>query len=458
MARMKLIANLPKSLINFVDRVRDSFWAIPTGLLFSAGLLALLTLWLDTHPSLTTKFGHVVGMNIESISSIRTLLSTTAAAILGVAGVSFSITIASLTLASQQFGPRLIRNFIRNRFIQTVLGIFIATFFYCMLTMQLSTVFADDEYRPLISLITVLLLTLANLILLVLFIHHICVSIQVDSVINDVAEEMYFRADLIFSEDIDQSAQISSQQLHTLESTFTLDPTKLNANQDGYITFIHYERLLQWAEQHDATIKVVHRAGDYVFKGSELLLVSTDSIKEVDLSEIQGFVNINRTRTPEQDLEYTLRQLVEIALRALSPGINDPFTAMTCIDRLGSLINFVGHRPMPPQVLADSNGISRLLIDQTTYKSLVEASFNQLRQNTQGHVDVPIRLLETLTRLVELCQSESHATELSKQAELIMDGTKAENFLKHDTDALQERYSTYRSALAARSEFSNVLN
>ncbi len=454
---MKLFGLLPNSLINFVDRVRDSFWAIPIGLLFSAGLLALATFWLDTQPSLTSKFGHVVGMNIEGISSIRTLLSTTAAAILGVAGVSFSITIASLTLASQQFGPRLIRNFIRNRFIQTVLGVFIATFFYCMLTLQLSSIFAEQTYHPLVSLSTVLLLTLTNLVLLVLFIHHICVSIQVDSVINDVAEEMHFRAELIFSDELEQSEQDSEQSTHALENTFNANPSRLNAANDGYITYIHYNRLVQWAEENDAHVKVLHRAGDYVLKGSELLLVSTDTEEDIDTDRIHDFVKINQKRTPEQDLEYTIRQLVEIALRALSPGINDPFTAMTCIDRLGSLINLVGHRHMPPGILADSNGVSRLLIDQTTYKSLVEASFNQLRQNSQGHVDVPIRLLETLTKLVVLCETQPHAKELSKQAELIMERSKTEGLLKHDSDALQERYTAFCDARSARTELEGVL-
>ncbi len=452
---MKLFGNLSESLFCVVDGVRNSFWAIPVGLLFSAGFLAILTLWLDTHPLLAMILDSSVGLNIEAPSNIRSLLSTTAAAVLGVAGVSFSITIASLTLASQQFGPRLIRTFIRNRFIQTVLGVFVATFFYCMLTMQLSSIVAEDLYRPVVSLITVLLLTFTNLVLLVLFIHHICVSIQVDSVINEVAEEMQLRADLIFSVDSDQTAPCSEQQKQALECLFNANTTSVKATEDGYITYIHYDRLLQWAEKQDARIKVLLRAGDYVLTGSELMLFTGDNDVNIDSDELREFININLKRTPEQDLEYTIRQLVEIALRALSPGINDPFTAITCIDRLGSLINFVGHRPMPLRTLADSNGIFRLLIDQTTYKSLVEASFNQLRQNALSHVDISLRMLETLTQLVLLCDTHTQLNELSKQVELIMQGSKTEGFLEHDVDALRDRYRVYNKALSSRTDLTS---
>lgn len=433
-----------------VDRIRDSFWAIPIGLLFSAGLLAVLTLWLDTHPEISSKFGQVVGMNVEAISSIRSLLSTTAAAVLGVAGVSFSITIASLTLASQQFGPRLIRNFIRNRFIQTVLGVFIATFFYCMLIMQLSATFGDEIYHPVVSLLAVLLLTLLNLVLLVLFIHHICVSIQVDSVINEVFEDMEQRATLIFSEKANRDSRLSENEIGELACSFNDNSERILSVQSGYITYVYYDKLKEWAEAHDAKIHVLHRAGDHVFKGSDLLLISAKEELSGALGSIEDYITIKSSRTPEQDLEYTIRQLVEIALRALSPGINDPFTAMTCIDRLGSLIHFIGNRSLPPKVLVDSENVQRLLIDQTSYESLVGASFNQLRQNAKGHVDVTMRLLETLTKIVLLCASRVQANELTKQADLIMEGSQSESFLQHDLSALDERYKEYSDALKSR--------
>jgi len=437
-------------VFRFFDRVRDSFWAIPIGLLLSAGLLAIITLWLDTHPYLSNKFGQVLGMDFESLSNIRSLLSTTAAAILGVAGVSFSITIASLTLASQQFGPRLIRTFIRNRFIQTVLGVFIATFLYCMLTMQLSSTFGEESYRPVVTVTTVLLLTLLNLVLLVLFIHHICVAIQVDSVIDEVVEEMYQRASLIFSEEVDNNSDCSEKAVNELSDLFTMSSEKIRSTQDGYITLINYSELIKWAQAHDAKINVLNRAGDYVLTGSEILQISADQPLAKEFGPVENLITITSIRTPEQDLEYTIRQLVEIALRALSPGINDPFTAMTCIDRLGSLINFIGNRSLPPKVLADSDGVQRLLIDQTSYQSLVDASFNQLRQNSRHHVDVSLRLLETLTKIVSLCESQVQAEELTKQADLVIEGSASDSFLEHDIRALNERYESFTNALNRR--------
>ncbi len=447
---MNVLADLSKYTIRALDRIRDSFWTIPIGILIGAGLLATLTLWIDTHPSISTKFGQAMGMEVEALSNIRSLLSTTAAAILGVAGVSFSITIASLTLASQQFGPRLIRNFVRNKFIQTVLGIFIATFFYCMLTMQLSTTFGEDTYRPVVSLATVLLLTFLNLVLLVLFIHHICVSIQVDSVINDVYEEMQLRATLIFSGEDECHSNDSEASVKEMQALFENDAMRITSVQDGYITFIHYEKLKKWSEVNNAKINVLNRAGDHVLKGAELLVITTDKETVQEIGPISDFVTIKSTRTPEQDMEYTIRQLVEIALRALSPGINDPFTAMTCIDRLGSLINFIGNRSLPPKILVDSKDVRRLLIDQTSYQSLVEASFNQIRQNAKGHVDVSMRLVETLTEIVKLCRSQDQADELCKQVKLVMEGSRSESYLDHDTQALNDRYKSFTTALEIR--------
>jgi uncharacterized membrane protein len=366
-----------------------------------AGALSVLNLWLDTHITLAPKFGQYFGINLGGFDNIRSVLSTTAAAILGVAGVSFSITIASLTLASQQFGPRLIRTFIRDRFIQLTLGFFVATFFYCMLTMQLGTVYTNEIYVPFFSLITILVVTFIDLVLLVLFIHHICVAIQVDSVVSEVVTEMHERAQHLFSEEHKENCDIPDKLIKNFASNFSNPSAVLTAHCDGYITYINYGVLLAQAEEASVLTHVLHRAGDYVMTGEALIAVVGDPGKDT-LSSASKYVIIGETRTPVQDLEYTVRQLVEIALRALSPGINDPFTAMTSIDRLGSLLNFVGSRSIPPTLMEDSNGKPRLLRDYTNYQSLVEAAFNQIRQACTDRVDVSMRLLETFTALMQL--------------------------------------------------------
>lgn len=436
--------SLAKSLYGVV---RDSFWVIPCCLLLASGCLAILNFWLDTQVSLDHRFAQLAHLNFLDIGNLRSVHSTTAAAILGVAGVSFSITIASLTLASQQFGPRLIRTFIRDRFIQTTLGLFVATFFYCMIMMQLSSAFTNNTYLPVFSLLTVLILTFVDLVFLVLFIHHICVSIQVDSVIDEVVTETNQRTEILLEKECDDSRH-EAPKPHLVEEfrrKFEDEPTLLKSTESGYITYIDYESLCERAEEQQVFLNIKHRAGDYVMRGSVLIESCATDQDDTSLQCMLDAVIISRIRTPAQDLEYTINQLVEIALRALSPGINDPFTAIICIDHLGSVINLVGSKTIPSIAVYDSSDNIRLMRDQTTYEGLVESAFNQIRQAAVDRVDVTIRLLEIFNQLLTLCRNDEQASALAHQAELVIEGMDRSGFLKHDVDAIQERIENFRS-------------
>jgi len=406
-------------------------------------ILIVVNIWIDTQysPSFSPDFSAL--FNFDDFTGIRTLLSTTAAAILGVAGVSFSITIASLTLASQQFGPRLIRTFVRNRFIQMVLGLFVATFLYCIVTLQLGSILNSEHYRPLFTMATVLSLILINLITLVLFIHHICIVLQADSVVNEVVLEMKERAEILFEADNTDHAPDDEDALSVFATSFEYYDTSLCAEKNGYITFIDYDRLLQLASEHNVYANVLHRAGDYVLQAESLMLLNGENTNEPCFNESSKFIVIEDARTPEQDLEYTIRQLVEIALRALSPGINDPFTAMNCIEQLGSLLHYVGQRKKPNRLMQDENGDVRLLANFASYQSLVEASFNQIRQTSKGHVDVSIRLLEILAKVVKLDENETQAKHIRTQAELVMKAALTQDFIDYDMAAVTERYEAF---------------
>lgn len=438
-----------------IDYVRTSFWAIPALLLLAAALLAALTLWLDIVILPPVDFGAFDWLNPSEMQGVAELLGTTAAAVLGVAGVTFSITIASLTLASQQFGPRLIRNFTQDRFTQTVLGFFIATFFYCMLSMQLGSVVLTDSYSPLSTLVTVLVLTIVDLLLLVLFIHHICKAIQAETIIFDVADEMRRRAISLLPLELGEAPEEDHKALTALDADLKARGDDVRATSDGYVRAIDYTALLKYADKHEQTIGVAQRAGDYVLKGS-LLAKVVGAQRPDDLDAVlNDLIVIGRSRNPRQDLEFSIRQLVEIALRALSPGINDPFTAITCVNHLGTLINMVSTRAIPARSWVNEAGDIRLLVKTTTFEGLVEAAFNQIRQEASSHVDVTVRLLDVLHELILLAKNRKQVSALLQQARLIRLGVKNEEFISHDQKAIFDRFAELEDGLQEKQAGSN---
>lgn len=430
-----------------IDYLRTAFWAIPALLLLLAAVLAATTLWLDMVVLPPVDFGLVEWLNPSEMEGVRELLATTAAAVLGVAGVTFSITIASLTLASQQFGPRLIRNFTEDRFTQIVLGFFIATFFYCMLSMQLSSVIPDKSYSQIATLFTVLVLTIVDLLMLVMFIHHICKAIQAETIISDVAEEMRRRANSLLPVELDDAAEVDKAALQALEADLKERGDAIHSFKDGYVRAIDYPALLRYADKNGQVISISQRAGDYVFEGSVLANVVGANRPDDLINVINEFVVVGASRNPRQDLEFSIRQLVEIALRALSPGINDPFTAITCINRLGTLINLVANRAMPERTWKNESGDILLVVKTTTFEGLIEAAFNQIRQEASSHVDVTVRLLDVLHELIVLANDPAQVRALLQQARLIRQGVKNEAFISHDQKSIFDRFTELESGL-----------
>ena len=188
-------------------------------------------------------------------------------------------------------------------------------------------------------------------------------------------------------------------------------------------------------------MRVPLRAGDHVLLGQVIATVSK-SLKET--KNLESRINTSfvtgSTRNPQQDLEFAIRQLVEIGLRALSPGINDPFTTMTCIDHLSILINFMIKRRLRPPVIYDTKGMPRLLVDVSSFEGIVCSAFSQLRQNASGNVDVILHLLDTLSELIIQSGNRDQALPLLKQAKWTVEGARTDQLITSDLDAIHERF------------------
>lgn len=383
--------------------IKTSFWFLPSLMIIAAIILAFDLLLLEKIISVDNDFFYGFFFLLGA-DGARTFLSTIAASTITIASITFSITIVVLNLASTQFGPRLIRNFMQDRDIQAVLGFYTATFIYCLLLLRSVGTGESGEALPTIAVLFAAVLAIANVWILVFFIHHVAKSIQVDEVISSVSNELIERVDAFFSEEVkfQDHRRIPDKETESIEDLAHFYTHPLKANRRGYIQCIEYQRLFSLSEDNDITLKIFCRAGDHVVKNQTLGMIYSKDI--FDPEEIDAFLQsliISTQRTPLQDIEYSVDQLVEIAVRALSPGINDPFTAVACIDRLGSAISHIFSKEMPSATLYNDNNKLRIERKVVNNLGIVDACFNQIRQNGYSVVAVSTRLMETLTKIAE---------------------------------------------------------
>ena len=437
-------------IIHFFTIISANFWMIPFFSLFVGAGLAFLNFYLDK--SLYAR--HIefpqLFLYFNNSQNIRTLLSTSAASILGVAGVSFSITIASLTLASQQFGPRLIRNFMLDRFNQVVLGCFIGTFLYCIMMLQFTSSMDLEKTTPFVSMIGLLILIILNLLMLVFFIHHIAVAIQADSVISDVDRELMAQMDNIFPEKYEKTADdLKLKMPKNRDEKFIKQGQKIHALRSGYLQAIDMENLIEYVTENDSAVQLLVKPGEFIIQNSVIAYFLKSDIENEERfdKDIDAKLLIGQKGTAEQDPEFAIRQLVEVAVRALSPGINDPFTAVTCIDRLGNNVASLMDREFPAEHHIDESGHLRLQLKPFTFNGIVEVSFNQIRQHGENDVAVTIHLLGTLHKLIVQARTAEQAEALKTQAEAISSEKHDKNIAEKDKQDIQELYNAIDEAL-----------
>jgi uncharacterized membrane protein len=400
-------------LLNQWERLRSSLWFLPAIMTIGAVGLSFATIAVDNEVSEDTT-SELWGIYAGGPDGARSLLLAIAGSMIGVAGVVFSITIVALSLASSQFGPRLLRNFMRDRANQFVLGTFIATFIYCLLVLRTVRI-SGEEFVPHVSVTVGIGLSLLSLAVLIYFIHHIASSIQAPSVIAAVANDLHGAIERIMSSDAGESeaaVPLPAENRSAVQST-----------KSGYVQAIDVEALVKLASVRDAVLQLRHRAGNFVTIGDDIAFVSPavavdgETAQEVEAAFILGDV-----RTLEQDIEFAIEQLVEVAVRALSPGINDPFTAMSCVDRLGAALCLIESKSFPPPVFVDGSGGLRIVQKPMTFEGVVDASFNQIRQHAIGNVAVTLRLLEALAAAGRCARRENERQVLRRHAEMLRRG------------------------------------
>jgi uncharacterized membrane protein len=298
---------------------------VPALMSASAAVLAIVTLALD-HAYRFQWLGQFDSAFAVGPEGARLVLSSIAGSMITVASLVFSMTLVTLTLASSQLGPRLITRFMRDRINQVVLGTFIATFLYALFVLQTVTEGEAEPFVPHISVTTALVLTLVSLGWLVYFIHHVADSIQADTVIAEVYAELIHALDHLYPKLAGQEPAIAATKPVPVD-LLAQAPAAIPAPKGGYIQAIGTHALLRLAREHDLVIEIHRRPGHFVVVGRPLMCAwpgarVSDHVAEAAADEVV----LGPKRTPTQDVEFSIDALVEIAVRALSPGINDPRT------------------------------------------------------------------------------------------------------------------------------------
>jgi uncharacterized membrane protein len=315
----------------------------------------------------------------------------------------------------------MLRNFIRDRGTQLTLGTFVATFVYCVVALVSIGPGSQGEFVPHVSITTTFGLVLVDLAVLIYFIHHIATQIQLPQVIASIAKDLA-RAVAVQGVDRRQLHTRAADDAPSLDALLaTIEPfgAVIRTPKSGYVQFIRHRTLIRIATEANAVIRLPYRPGHFLVEGRELASVWPPEAAERVARYLARAQVTGPYRTLTQDVAFGVDQLVEIAIRALSPAVNDTFTALTCIDWLGDSLCKIAARWAPTQVHRDRDGYIRVITDEVSYERLVQRAFEKVRQAGRGMPAVMIRQLEALATIMEQTTDPKRAAVLMNQAAMI---------------------------------------
>ncbi len=394
-------------LVSIWEKLRGSLWFLPSLIMVASGLLAIGLLEADAalYPEIITdRFPLFFGARAEAA---RALLAAIASSMINIAGVTFSITIVALALASSQYTSRILRNFMRDRASQTVLGVFVGVFTYCVIVLM-AIRNGEDGFVPSLSIVVAVALALSALGFFIFFIHHIAASIQAANIISAVARDTI--------EAIERVSKTNSSQ--AMPELRTRKWSSIPASRTGYVQAVDVDALFEIATKSQSLIRIEKEAGQFVVEGSDCASVSGATLNDALIAKVNEAFVLGSSRTMLQDISYGIRQIVDVALKALSPGVNDTTTAINCIDYLGAILCHLGAVPILPALRLKNSDVG-VVGQGMRFDALANEAFSQIRQNAEGNVSVLIRLLSTFRVILGRVNSLEDHTVIQSQAALI---------------------------------------
>lgn len=421
------------------DAVQNSLWFVPGSMALAGAALALVLLRVDLPDD-----GFWSGLEAPARDA-PAFLATLLSSMITMATLAISITMVVLTLAANQLGFRLIRNFIGDRRTQVGLGLFLATIVYLLLVLRGLPVGEEAHARqPAVAITLGSILVLASVAMLLFYVHHLARSIVADTLIHRVGDQL----DAVVNQFLPDLKPEERQHPRSIEAHARTAP--IRGEEGGYVQAIDYDLLVRAACKGDCVIELAYRPGHHILPGGVHGWVSPPEARSeaIETAFAQAVV-VGPERTPVQDLEFAIRQLVEIALRALSPSLNDAFTAVAAINRLGLSIATIMRRPSAERGFPDANGTVRVISPVSTFEGLVDIAFHQIRRSAADSPAVIMHLLETLAQLAEIAKDEGHKAVIAEHIDLVTESGRRAITEPRDRAAMEARRD---EAVAALSE------
>lgn len=431
--------------------LRSSLWFLPALIVIGSGVVAVTFIEIDSrfNPELLTNFPRLFSAGAEGS---RGMLSSISSSMITVAGVTFSITIVALSQASAQYSSRILRNFMRDRANQAVLGVFLGIFTYCLLVLRSIRGGDEGEFVPSLSVFGAIVLALVGIGFLIFFIHHVASSLQASRLISDAATETVGTIEHLFPEILTDTEVNVTDDTEIAAWIARQRQIVIPAPKTGFIQSHDADAFLRLACAHQVIFRMHLGVGEFaVFDSALVTVYSASPIDQKLVQQIQDTYSINSLRTIEQDAGFGIRQIVDIALKALSPGVNDTTTALTCINYLSAINARLAPRRLAHPLIF-SAGELRVIAKGPTFEWFLGESFDQIRANARGNAAVILGLLQALETIALATDNAPRRLLISKQMALLEDLT--EQTIASAYDAARIRQALNSSAAMMASEFS----
>jgi uncharacterized membrane protein len=436
------------SLAAFWEQASSSYWFVPSLMVTGAIALSFAVIGADAivGPGWLEDVGWLFANKPDGA---RELLGTIAGSIIGVAGVSFSITIATFAQSTSQFGPRLITNFMRDRGNQIVLGTFVGTFVYCLMVLR-TIQGADQEsaaFVPHIAIVVALVLALCSVGVLIYFIHHIPESINISNVLARIGRELAEQLQQQPSEDMESA----------LPPDFPANSVAIASRHSGYVQHVEVEKLLKAASNLGVLVALEREPGDFVAERAVLArLWPAVGLEEHDKDGLRAAFLIGNGRSPTQDILFLVDEIVEIAARALSPGVNDVFTALSGVDWLENALRVAAQHEIGGLVRRDSGGQIRIVGRRFGFCELLARISDQLRPYVARDRNAALHFMAALEHVAPLLPDYTKRAALLEAARSLHRG--AVEKLAHPDDGSAVDQALRRVEVATKSECSNRMS
>ncbi len=430
------------NLKQFWSNMRSGFWFLPTLMVVGSMVLAIVLIEADSAGSARwlAQWPRLFGTGSEGA---RLMLSTLAGSMMTVMGITFSMTLLALALASNQYTSRVLRNFMRSRVTQVTLGIFASIFVYCLIVLR-TIRGGDAEFVPSLAVFFAFFMALGGVGVLIFFIHHIASSIQASNIIASIAHETIEAIDRLLPEKL--GPDDSEGQDPVLQSLDERTWYPVPAAVSGYIQRVDNDVLLRMARDSKTIVRMELGIGAFVVQNAALAsLALTYPPDQEMIAALNRAYSFSRHRTVRQDPAFGIRQIVDMALKALSPGVNDTSTAVICVDYLTAILARLACRQFAPLYRYDGEAL-RVISIVRPFESLLAESFDQIRRSAEGNVAIIARMLSAIKTIASLTAS-SHRHVLKEQVQWIAELADRSIASPHDRALIERRTTQLLEAL-----------